>query len=560
MKVPTDPCWPSDDEWSSFNKSIDGNLVASVPPAIVCYPGPAYDETLCNKTLDSWFDSNFHAANPISIDSPLWANNSCNPIFENGTSVTGDPGAGDRGCTIGAYPVYAVNATDADVISTAVKFAGEKNIRLVVKNTGHSFTGRSTGYGSLSIWMHNLKSFSFHQQWTPNNCSARSATTSQMAATFGGGIQDREAYALSHEHGAVVSAGSNPSVGLAGWFPSGGHGPLSSSYGMGADNLLEAKVVLPNGDIVIANECHHSDLFWALRGGGAGTFGVIVEATVKAFPSPRTTISSLSIRPLAENITNLTSQWWDTAAHIHAELPAIKDGGAQGYYSIIIPPAAPAHTFTFFAYHYDSSNETVTALWKNVTDLLRDRADVVTYTFETFTTPTFFDLWNATTGAAFEGVAGGGSWLTSRLLSRRALTESVDEVAQAFQSAGPILIGHFIANDKNQDLDIALNPSWRNAVTHLIAATGWDDKDPPSVQEERLDYLRNVQAHALKQLDPEAGAYINEVRHPSSGCTVKPILIALLRPTHSKRIGNIHISERTIPSCEASRRSMIRMV
>ena len=482
-----------------------------MPPAIVCYPGEAYDEAKCNKTLASWFDSNFHAANPISIDSPLWANNSCNPIYENGTSVAGGPTAGERGCTIGAHPVYAVNATSADVISTAVKFAAKKNIRLVVKNTGHSFTGRSTGYGSLSIWTHNLKGFEFHEAWTEQNCTAGNASKPQMAATFGAGIQDREAYALTHEYGAVVSAGSNPSVGLAGWFPSGGHGPLSSSYGMGADNLLEAKVVLPNGDIVTANACEKSDLFWALRGGGAGTFGTIVEATVKAFPSPRTTISALTVNPLSENITNLTSQWWEMAAHIHAELPALKDAGAQGYYTMIVPPGAPVHTFTFFAYHYNSSNATVTELWSNITNLLEARSDILSHSFQTFTTPTFFELWNASTGAAFESVANGASWLTSRLLSRRALTQDVNDVAHAFEAAGPILLGHFIANDKNRGLDIALNPSWRDAVTHLVSVTGWDDKDPPSLQRQRLDYQRNVQAYALKQLDPTAGAYINEV-------------------------------------------------
>jgi hypothetical protein len=392
-----------------------------------------------------------------------------------------------------------------------VSWAAEKNIRLVVKNTGHSFAGRSTGFGSISIWTHNLKDFEFHEDWSPESCTASNSTVPQMAATFGAGIQDREAYALTHEHGVVVSAGSNPSVGLAGWFPSGGHGPLSSTYGMGADNLLQARVVLPNGTFVTTNECQHPDLFWALRGGGAGTFGIIVEATVKAFPTPQTSIVALSINPIANNITNLTARWWEVAALVHAKLPDIKDSGGQGYYSMFAPPVAPSLTFSSFVYHYDTSNETVTEIWKNVTEVLDLHTDLVTYSLQSFTTPSFFELWNVTTGAAFESVASGGSWLASRLLTRRALTEDVNAVAHAFERAAPIILGHMIGNDKNRGLDIALNPAWRDTVTHIVLATGWEDGDPPEYQQLVVDIMRQSGLHALKQLAPESGAYFNEV-------------------------------------------------
>lgn len=106
-----------------------------------------------------------------------------------------------------------------------------------------------------------MKGFHFHDAWTPRKCAAYNATQKQMAATFVAGMQDREVYALTHQHGAIAVGGSNSSVGIMGWFAGGGHGPLFSSYGMGADNFLEAKVVIPQGNIVVANECQHSDLF-----------------------------------------------------------------------------------------------------------------------------------------------------------------------------------------------------------------------------------------------------------------------------------------------------------
>lgn len=52
-------------------------------------------------------------------------------------------------------------------------------------------------------------------------------------------------------------------------------------YGLGADNVLEFKVVTADGNLVVANEVVNQDLFWALRGGGPGAWGVVVEATVK---------------------------------------------------------------------------------------------------------------------------------------------------------------------------------------------------------------------------------------------------------------------------------------
>jgi len=64
----------------------------------------------------------------------------------------------------------------------------------------------------------------------------------------------------------------------------GGHSPVANQYGLGSDQFLEFKIVTPDGQLRIANSASNADLFWALRGGGGGTFGVVIEATVKAYP------------------------------------------------------------------------------------------------------------------------------------------------------------------------------------------------------------------------------------------------------------------------------------
>lgn len=149
--VPGDDCWPSNDDWNDFNSTLDGRLIRTVPPASVCYPDePNHDPETCQTVLSEWIYSSFHGQDPASINYPFWADTPCPPIFPNGTSVTGDTQAGAKGCTIGKYPAFVVNATTPEHIASTVQWAKERNVRLNIKNTGHSHLGRSTAYGSLS--------------------------------------------------------------------------------------------------------------------------------------------------------------------------------------------------------------------------------------------------------------------------------------------------------------------------------------------------------------------------------------------------------------------------
>lgn len=76
----------------------------------------------------------------------------------------------------------------------------------------------------------------------------------------------------------------------------GGNGVLSGFYGMVADNIMQASIVTPKGRILIINECQHSDLFWAIRGGGGGTFGIIPSLTIKTYPTPSLPVANIQTR------------------------------------------------------------------------------------------------------------------------------------------------------------------------------------------------------------------------------------------------------------------------
>ena len=86
------------------------------------------------------------------------------------------------------------------------------------------------------------------------------------AVTVAAGHQWGEIYDFVAKQNQTLVGGADPNVGVGGWLTGGGHSPLSAKYGLGVDNTLEMVVVTPEGKTVVANECQHADLFWAMRG------------------------------------------------------------------------------------------------------------------------------------------------------------------------------------------------------------------------------------------------------------------------------------------------------
>ncbi|EIW73961.1 FAD-binding domain-containing protein [Coniophora puteana RWD-64-598 SS2] len=181
-------------------------------------------------------------------------------------------------CEQGNVPIVAVDARTAEDIQAAVRFAVEHNLRMVVKNTGHDFIGRSAGRGAFMIWTHNMKNISYDAVFVPDG--APSSETYDVF-TLGAGVQWSEAYtaAEAREHLLLGGISYGGSVGAAGgWFQGGGHSALSPVYGLGVDNVVQMTVVTSAGDRLMVNAYQHADLFWALRGGGGSTYGIVTSS------------------------------------------------------------------------------------------------------------------------------------------------------------------------------------------------------------------------------------------------------------------------------------------
>jgi hypothetical protein len=257
---PSDPGWPSKEAWKRLNDSVDGNLIPVDSPINACLS--SYDSADCRAFLAN-------VRNPYYIgDSP---------------GVTQTLGWVDAWET--KPSVYAVAASSAAHIAAAVSFAREHNLRLVVKGGGHSYQGTSNAPDSLLIWTRHLHDVAIQPDFVPRGCQAVHAP--QRAVTVGSGAIWMQAYnAVTTQAGAYVQGGGCTTVGVAGLIQSGGFGSFSKHYGTAAAGLLEAEVITADGKVRIANACTNPDLFWALKGGGGGTFGVVSKLTLRVRDLP----------------------------------------------------------------------------------------------------------------------------------------------------------------------------------------------------------------------------------------------------------------------------------
>src|SRR5215467_7449308 len=257
---PSDAAWPSKSAWKQLDETVGGNLLPVEFPLSIL------------KT------------NPDSDAAKLLLKNVKNPYYiGDQAGLTETLGWVDAWST--QPSVFAVAARNAQDIAATVNFARENNLRLAVKGGGHSYQGTSNAPDSLLIWTRRMHDITMHDAFVPQGCDQ--TLKPQPAVTLGAGTIGIQAYdAVITKGGKYVQGGGCLTVGLAGLIQGGGFGSFSKHYGTAAASLLEAEVVTADGQIRIANACTNPDLFWALKGGGGSTFGVVSKLTVRLHDLP----------------------------------------------------------------------------------------------------------------------------------------------------------------------------------------------------------------------------------------------------------------------------------
>lgn len=257
---PGDAAWPSASAWQGLKEAVGGNLIAVEPLFGACTPDP--NAAACADVFHN-------LRNPFYLgDQP------------GGTQICGWYEAWTPGAS-----AYAVHARDAHDVAAAVRFARDHRLRLVVKGTGHSYQGTSNAADSLLVWTRGMNTVTLHDAFVGQGCAG--TTPPVPAVSAGAGAVWIDLYhAVTSEGGRYVQGGGCTDVGVAGLVQSGGFGSFSKGFGTAASRLLEAEIVTADGEIRIANPCTNPDLFWALKGGGGGSWGVITRLTLRTFDLP----------------------------------------------------------------------------------------------------------------------------------------------------------------------------------------------------------------------------------------------------------------------------------
>ena len=183
---------------------------------------------------------------------------------------------------VNTKPLGVLMIQSIDTIAKAVECAYSLGIKPVVRSGGHSYESFSSVTGSMIIDI--------------SNCDDVTTTDNDSVAVVEAGARLGNIYSrLWNSHNQVtITAGTCPSVGIGGHASGGGYGMISRKYGLAADTVINMKVVLYNGTKLQVNDKSNPDLFWAMRGGGGGNFGIVTHFYFQTFKIPQVSMQIIN--------------------------------------------------------------------------------------------------------------------------------------------------------------------------------------------------------------------------------------------------------------------------
>ncbi|KAJ6564522.1 FAD-binding domain-containing protein [Mycena capillaripes] len=476
--------WPSASSWNQLNQTLHGRLVTVVPSAKACALQQCSDA--------DWASALYRLNIPGQMNEYNWEQNyhSDPPqlCLHNGTT-----------CNQGRVPLYAVNASSTADIQAGVRFAAQHDLRVSAKSSGHDYLGRSTAADSLLLWTRYLQDISFTDHFVVNGTDLGSAVT------VGSGVSMNTIYQLAGEQGKVVVGGRSATVAAGGGYgQGGGHSPFSPFLGLAADNALQYEIVLASGEVVTANEASHPDLFWALRGGGSGTWGVIISFTMRMFPAFPATLHTSIL--LLNSSTQVAAVMTAHARHIF-DLDA-----SRASQTVTLLPEGPGvfvlQLETFFP---NATSTDGAAIGPFLDDARALGANVTGETTQTEMNAN--DLVYMADDPTFIYIE------TSRLFPAAAYRDAPEAIGVAHKTlldlGFPVIAEVIVGGGKvaeNAVIDNAVNPKWRTMKNHFQVGQSWSDTLAPATIEALRHNLTTQATPLLTSITGEAnpGAYSNE--------------------------------------------------
>jgi hypothetical protein len=349
----------------------------------------------------------------------------------------------------------------------------------------------------LAIWTHYLKDIEF-LNWNDTNYSG-------PAVKVGAGVEGFEAIEAASPHGLAVVTGECSTVGIAGGFAQGGgHSILSTIFGLGADQALEYEVITASGEFVTASATENSDLYWALSGGGGGTYGVVISLTVRVHPAGTVGGASLAFAPVGGD----TETYNGAVSQFHSLLPSMIDHGVSIVY-FLTNASFSIQSLTAFNSTGEFVQETVLTPFTQVLENLSIPFNA------TYTTLSYLDHYNTYEGPLPYGFfTVGGFQYGSRLIPRSLIEDDNASLQKAITNlttgGGVFIIGSSASYAApSSGIPNAVFPPWREALIQMQLLTPYSNTNRElNVENQRI--ITDELNPQLANITPQSGAYMNE--------------------------------------------------
>lgn len=431
-----------------------------------------------------------------------------------------DPVTGDncfdasKPCELGDIPPFAVAARTPEDVAQALAFAAQHSMQISVKASGHEYQGRSTAASALLIWLHNMRGVS-----TTSSFTACPGDTPQPALTAAPGDSWGDAYAAADAAGATVVGGSEISVSACGGYTlGGGHSWTSPAYGLAVDNLLQMTAVLANGSVVTASRCKNPDLFWALRGGGGGSFAVATSAVYALHPIPPVGVTGAELSVSLLRGEPSFAMLMDAVMYCAAHIWNVGQNGVVGggYFSMELPAGSPGNAG--FRVVFNGSQPSAQASVQPLLDFINANTADFTILGASLTPFASMHAWHSSWDAGSEST-GAVSTIGSRLIpielmaddsQRSLLAVNISTIAAYIGGIeGLLVVGGRVSELDLDSSSTSITPAWRAAGLHIVLGAGWELNATLATQQGVLTGVSQL-TDILRAAVPNSGAYWSE--------------------------------------------------
>lgn len=486
---------------NDFNATVGGRAQLLTPFSLPCfssYNGKPVtpDNAACAAIQENYSDPWLRTNSPngyMNNQDEMWASDPSDQCLLDSSNPTDPLAFVNATCRQGNLPSHYLEVQSETDVIEAFKFSGCSGKKLVIKNSGHDYLTRSTGRDTLSLWTRNLRSMSYSADFAPRG--AKNTARRYKAITVGAGVNFDEAYVFAQKNNVTILGGYSSTVGVSGgWVQNGGHSILSPVYGLGVDRVLEFNIVTPDGVYRTANEFQNADLFWALRGGGGGTFGVVLESTHHVEPAIRFVsanikfpTTSTNMLPFMEIVVNNTLKW-----------------GQEGWGG-----------------HITGNTLVNVSPFLSIKQAEVSLASVIAYakanggsaTIEEFTSwYPFYEKYVKTSSVAVGVTRFPGSRLIPRSIFKTAegrtnLMDYFTTIQSLGQTPYIPVVGPVLYNYTEGSTSVT--PAWREAIWELGSGASWEWNATIPTRKQKIASIQSMTA-VIEGITPGSGAYSNE--------------------------------------------------